>query len=52
MLVAGAFVHDLGKMGSLHLTPLNVGEYEGHKIAAQKAYGVPARLLDPVRLAR
>jgi response regulator RpfG family c-di-GMP phosphodiesterase len=50
MLVAGAFVHDLGKMGSLHLTPLNVGEYEGHKIAAQKAYGVPARLLDPVRL--
>jgi response regulator RpfG family c-di-GMP phosphodiesterase len=50
MLVAGAFVHDLGKMGTLHLTPLNVGEYEGHKIAAQKAFGVPARLLDPVRL--
>jgi response regulator RpfG family c-di-GMP phosphodiesterase len=50
MLVAGAFVHDLGKMGALHLTPLNVGEYEGHKIAAQKAFGVPARLLDPVRL--
>jgi response regulator RpfG family c-di-GMP phosphodiesterase len=50
MLVAGAFVHDLGKMGALHLTPLNVGEYEGHKIAAQKSFGVPARLLDPVRL--
>jgi response regulator RpfG family c-di-GMP phosphodiesterase len=50
IFVAGAFVHDLGKMGALHLTPLNVGEYEGHKIAAQKAFGVPARLLDPVRL--
>ena len=43
IFVAGAFVHDLGKMGALHLTPLNVGEYEGHKIAAQKAFGVPAR---------
>lgn len=50
MFVAAAFIHDLGKMGSLHLTPLNCSEYEGHKVLAQKAFGVPERLLEPVRL--
>jgi response regulator RpfG family c-di-GMP phosphodiesterase len=50
MLVAGAFIHDLGKMGQYHLTPLNCSEYEGHKAAAQKAYGIPGSLLEPVRL--
>jgi response regulator RpfG family c-di-GMP phosphodiesterase len=50
MFVAAAFVHDLGKMGSLHLTPLNCSEYDGHKVLAQKAFGVPERLLEPVRL--
>jgi response regulator RpfG family c-di-GMP phosphodiesterase len=50
MLVAGAFIHDLGKMGQYHLTPLNCSEYEGHKAAAQKAYAIPGSLLEPVRL--
>ena len=50
MLVAAAFIHDLGKMGQYHLTPLNCSEYEGHKVAAQKGYELPSRLLDPVRL--
>ncbi|HSY25398.1 MAG TPA: DUF4388 domain-containing protein [Polyangiaceae bacterium] len=50
MSVAAAFIHDLGKMGSLHLTPLNCSEYDGHKVLAQKAFGVPERLLEPVRL--
>jgi response regulator RpfG family c-di-GMP phosphodiesterase len=50
VLVSAAFVHDLGKMGSFHLTSLNCSEYDGHKAAAQKAYGIPARLLEPVRL--
>jgi response regulator RpfG family c-di-GMP phosphodiesterase len=50
MLVSAAFVHDLGKMGQFHLTTLNCSEYDGHKAAAQKAYGIPARLLEPVRL--
>ena len=50
MLVAGAFIHDLGKMGQYHLTPLNCSEYDGHKAAAQKAYGIPGSLLEPVRL--
>ncbi len=50
MMIAAAFVHDLGKMGSYHLTAFNCAEYDGHKVAAQKAYGFPARLLEPVRL--
>jgi response regulator RpfG family c-di-GMP phosphodiesterase len=51
-LVAAGYVHDLGKMGQFHLTALNCAEYDGHKVAAQKGFGVPARLLEPVRLAR
>jgi response regulator RpfG family c-di-GMP phosphodiesterase len=43
-------VHDLGKMGQYHLTALNCSEYDGHKAAAQKVCGVPARLLEPVRV--
>lgn len=50
MMIAGAFIHDLGKAGSYHLTAFNCSEYDGHKAAAQKAQGVPARLLEPVRL--
>jgi response regulator RpfG family c-di-GMP phosphodiesterase len=50
VLVAAAFIHDLGKMGTYHLTTLNCSEYDGHKVAAQKAYGVPSRLMEPVRL--
>lgn len=51
-LATAGYVHDLGKMGQFHLTALNCAEYDGHKVAAQKAYGVPARLLEPVRMAR
>ncbi len=49
-LVAAAFIHDLGKVGTYHLTALNCSEYDGHKVAAQKVLGVPARLLEPVRM--
>jgi response regulator RpfG family c-di-GMP phosphodiesterase len=49
-LVAAAYMHDLGKAGQYHLTGLNCAEYDGHRVAAQKAYGVPTRLLEPVRL--
>jgi response regulator RpfG family c-di-GMP phosphodiesterase len=51
-LVAAAYVHDLGKMGQYHLTAYNCGEYDGHKLAAQKAYSAPGRLLEPVRMAK
>jgi response regulator RpfG family c-di-GMP phosphodiesterase len=50
-LVAAALVHDLGKMGQFHLTALNCSEYDGHRVAAQKTCGVPARLLEAVHLA-
>jgi response regulator RpfG family c-di-GMP phosphodiesterase len=49
-IVCAAYVHDLGKMGQYHLTALNCSEYDGHKVAAQKVVGVPARLLEPVRI--
>jgi response regulator RpfG family c-di-GMP phosphodiesterase len=47
---AAAFVHDLGKMGQYHLTALNCSEYEGHKVAAQKAHDTPGRLLEAAKL--
>jgi response regulator RpfG family c-di-GMP phosphodiesterase len=49
-LVAAAYVHDLGKMGQYHLTTYNCSEYDGHKAAAQKSYGAPSRLLEPVHM--
>jgi response regulator RpfG family c-di-GMP phosphodiesterase len=47
---AAAYLHDLGKMGNFHLTALNCAEYDGHKVAAQKAFRTPARLLEAVRI--
>jgi response regulator RpfG family c-di-GMP phosphodiesterase len=49
IIIAG-HIHDLGKMGQFHLTALNCSEYEGHRVAAQKAYDTPLRLLEAVRL--
>jgi len=49
IIVAG-LVHDIGRMGQFHLTSLNCSEYEGHRVAAQKAYDTPLRLLESVRL--
>lgn len=49
-LTAAAYLHDLGKMGQYHLTALNASEYDGHKLAAQKAHSTPQRLLDSVHL--
>jgi response regulator RpfG family c-di-GMP phosphodiesterase len=48
--VAAAYLHDVGKMGHYHLTTLNCSEYDGHKLAAQKAFSTPVRLLEGVRL--
>jgi response regulator RpfG family c-di-GMP phosphodiesterase len=45
-IIAAAHVHDLGKMGPYHLTALNVSEYEGHRVAAEKAAQTPKRLLN------
>ncbi|MBL8721030.1 MAG: DUF4388 domain-containing protein [Myxococcales bacterium] len=51
-IVAAAFLHDLGKASSYHLTTLNVAEYEGHKVAARKSYLTPGRLMAGVKLPR
>jgi response regulator RpfG family c-di-GMP phosphodiesterase len=48
-IVAAAFVHDIGKMGSFHLTALNCSEYDGHKTAAQRAVTTPTRVVESVR---
>lgn len=49
-IVAAAYLHDLGKASSYHLTALNVSEYDGHKVAAQKSYLTPSRLMAGVKL--
>ncbi len=43
-------LHDVGKVGSYHLTPLNVARYEGHRIQAQKAFATPVRLFESANL--
>jgi response regulator RpfG family c-di-GMP phosphodiesterase len=48
--VVAAYLHDLGKMGAYHLTALNVSEYEGHRVAGQKAVALPAQLMGSVGL--
>ena len=49
VIIAG-LIHDVGKMGQFHLTGLNCAEYEGHRVAAQKSFDTPLRLLESVRL--
>ncbi|MBI2897392.1 MAG: DUF4388 domain-containing protein [Deltaproteobacteria bacterium] len=49
-ITMAAYLHDLGKMGGYHLTALNVAEYEGHKLAAQKSFSTPARLFETIRV--
>jgi len=49
-IVVGAYLHDLGKTSSLHLTALNVAQYENHRVQAKKSYLTPTRLFEAVRL--
>ncbi len=49
LVTMAAYLHDLGKMGGFHLTALNVSEYEGHRLAAQKSFSTPVRLFEGVR---
>lgn len=49
-VVVAAHIHDIGKMGQVHLTALNCSEYDGHRAAALKAHDTPLRLLEAVRL--
>jgi response regulator RpfG family c-di-GMP phosphodiesterase len=49
-IVLAAHLHDLAKMGSFHLTALNVADYDGHRAAAEKVVETPARLMEAVKL--
>ncbi len=48
--VVAALLHDIGKSSAYHLTALNVSEYEGHRLAAQKSHTAPLRLFESVQL--
>ncbi len=39
-------LHDIGKTGTYHLTPVNVSRYEGHALQAQKTFMSPVRLFE------
>lgn len=49
-LMIAAYIHDLGKAGTYHLTALNVAEYEGHRTTAVKAIRSPIRMMEAVGL--
>lgn len=49
-VVIAAYLHDLGKASALHLTALNVAQYENHRAQAKKSYLTPTRLFEAVRL--
>jgi len=49
-LMIAAYIHDLGKAGTYHLTSLNVAEYEGHRTTAAKAIRSPTRMMEGVGL--
>ncbi len=48
--LVAAYLHDLGKTSSYHLTALNVAQYEGHRLQAQKTYLSPVRLMESASL--
>lgn len=49
-IIIAAYLHDIGKAATHHLTALNVAEYEAHKMQAQKSYLTPVRMFESVRL--
>ncbi len=49
-IIIAAYLHDVGKTSALHLTALNVADYEAHRQQARKSYLTPVRLFEAVRL--
>jgi len=49
-IVLASYLHDLGRMGSLHLTPLNVAQFEAHQELAVKLASIPQQLMGSVGL--
>jgi response regulator RpfG family c-di-GMP phosphodiesterase len=46
VLSFAALMHDLGKIGPLHLTALNAAEGDEHKDTALKSFDTPARIIE------
>lgn len=49
-IAIACYLHDLGKSSALHLTALNVAQYENYRAQAKKSYLTPMRLFEAVRL--
>jgi response regulator RpfG family c-di-GMP phosphodiesterase len=49
-IAIASYLHDLGKSSALHLTALNVAQYENYRAQAKKSYLTPMRLFEAVRL--
>lgn len=49
-LVLAAHLHDLGKASTYHLTALNVAQYDGHRLQAQRSCTAPIRMLESASL--
>lgn len=49
-LVAAAYLHDVGKASTYHLTALNVSRFDGHRLQAQRCHLAPLRLFESARL--
>lgn len=49
-VLVAAYLHDIGKASAYHLTALNVAQYEGHRIVAQKSFLTPVRMFESVQL--
>jgi response regulator RpfG family c-di-GMP phosphodiesterase len=49
-IIVAAYLHDLGKMGTYHLTALNVAQFEVPRAAAEKVYATPVRLMSSAKL--
>jgi response regulator RpfG family c-di-GMP phosphodiesterase len=45
-----AYLHDLGKHATYHLTAFNVSRFDGHRMQAEKTWGAPLKLFEPARL--
>lgn len=49
-IIMAAYLHDIGKISTFHLTALNVGEYDAYRAQARKSYLTPVRIFESVRL--
>lgn len=45
-----AYLHDLGKHATYHLTAFNVSRFDGHRMQAEKTWSAPLKLFEPAGL--